>query len=78
LNGNFLNRITATLALTTALACTSEQIMKPLEKPIPLENVVEEVTLMGEIEYDSLGEQTYLGDVMIFEDDSVNVQDIKK
>jgi|LakMenEpi03Aug12_release.lakeMendotaPanAssembly.Ray.scaffolds.fasta_scaffold2353712_1 hypothetical protein len=52
--------------------------MKPLEKPIPLENVVEEVTLMGEIEYDSLGEQTYLGDVMIFEDDSVNVQDIKK
>jgi hypothetical protein len=35
---------------------------------------------MGEIAfpYDSLGEQTYLGVVMIVEDDFVNTQDVKK
>ncbi len=80
MNTNYLNRITATLALTTAMACTPEPIVQPLEKPIPFEIGVEEETLMGEIAfpYDSLGEQTYLGAVEIVEDDSVNTQDAKK
>jgi hypothetical protein len=80
MNANYLNRIAATLALTTALACTPEPITQPLEKPIPFEVGLEEETLMGDVAfpYDSLGEQTYLGVVMIVEDDSVNTQDVKK
>jgi hypothetical protein len=80
MNANYLNRIAATLAFTTALACTPEPITQPLEKPIPFEIGVEEETLLGEIAfpYDSVGEQTYLGLVMMVEDDSVNTQDVKK
>jgi hypothetical protein len=80
MNASYLNRITATLALTTALACTPEPITQPFEKPIPFDIGVEEETLMGEIAfpYDSVGEQTYLGAVMIVEDESLNIQDTKK
>jgi hypothetical protein len=41
---------------------------------------LEEETLIGEVAfpYDSVGEQTYLGVVMIVEDDTVNTQDVKK
>lgn len=80
MNVNYLNHIAATLALTTALACTPEPITQPLEKPFPFEVGLEDEMLIGRVAfpYDSVGEQTYLGVVMIVEDDSVNTQDVKK